>query len=97
MIMTAHKGIINNLQKQQIKNRNHLRVWNPPCVQSFCYKVIQRFRVAGLFAGQHNTKVHGTITDDMIWGKFTKKQSKGWNYWGLLFICIYITFNYITM
>ena len=23
-----------------------------------CYKVIQRFRVTGLFAGQHNTKLH---------------------------------------
>ena len=28
-----------------------------------CYKVIQRFRVTGLYAGQHNTKLHGTITD----------------------------------
>ena len=27
-----------------------------------CYKVIQDFMVTGLFAGQHNTKLHGTIT-----------------------------------
>ena len=28
-----------------------------------CYKLIQWFRVTGLFAGQYNTKLHGTITD----------------------------------
>ena len=28
-----------------------------------CYKLIQRFRVTDLFAGQHNTKLHGTIRD----------------------------------
>ena len=27
-----------------------------------CYKVMQVFMVTGLFAGQHNTKLHGTIT-----------------------------------
>ena len=27
-----------------------------------CYKVMQVFIVTGLFAGQHNTKLHGTIT-----------------------------------
>ena len=27
-----------------------------------CYKLIQRFRVTGLFAGQYITKLHGTIT-----------------------------------
>ena len=27
-----------------------------------CYKVMQVFTVTGLFAGQHNTKLHGTIT-----------------------------------
>ena len=30
-----------------------------------CYKLIQRFRVTGLLAGQYNTKLHGTITDVM--------------------------------
>ena len=30
-----------------------------PC----CNKLIQRFRVTGLFAGQYNTNLHGTITD----------------------------------
>ena len=29
----------------------------------YCYRLIQRFRVTGLFAGQYNTKLHGTITD----------------------------------
>ena len=32
-------------------------------INSNCYKLIQRFRVTCLFAGQHNTKLHGTITD----------------------------------
>ena len=27
-----------------------------------CYKLIQLVMVTGLFAGQHNTKLHGTIT-----------------------------------
>ena len=27
-----------------------------------CYKLIQRFRLTGLFAGQYITKLHGTIT-----------------------------------
>ena len=27
---------------------------------SFCYKVMQVFMVTGLFAGQHNTGLHGT-------------------------------------
>ena len=27
-----------------------------------CYKLIQRFRVTGLFAGQYITKLHGTVT-----------------------------------
>ena len=31
---------------------------------TLCYKVIQDFMVTGLFAGQHNTKLHGTITGD---------------------------------
>ena len=31
-------------------------------VNTYCYKLIQRFRVTGLFAGQYNTKLHGTIT-----------------------------------
>ena len=30
--------------------------------QKYCYKLIQRFRVIGLFAGQFITKLHGTIT-----------------------------------
>ena len=30
-----------------------LKEWN-------CYKVMQVFMVTGLFAGQHNTKLHGT-------------------------------------
>ena len=30
--------------------------------ESCCYKLIQRFRVTGLFAGQYITKLHGTIT-----------------------------------
>ena len=34
---------------------------------SICYKLIQRFRVTGLFAGHYNTKLHGTITD-VIYG-----------------------------
>ena len=38
-------------------NRNTMKTW------SICYKLIQRFRVTGLFAGQHNTELHGTITD----------------------------------
>ena len=29
----------------------------------YCNKVMQVFMVTGLFAGQHNTKLHGTITD----------------------------------
>ena len=28
-----------------------------------CYKVMQDFTVTDLFAGQHNTKLHVTITD----------------------------------
>ena len=28
-----------------------------------CYKVMQVFMVTDLFAGQHNTELHGTITD----------------------------------
>ena len=32
-------------------------------ISFLCYKLIQRFRVTGLFAGQYNTKLHGTITD----------------------------------
>ena len=39
----------------------------PDCIEKMfclsCYKLIQRFRVTGLFAGQYNTKLHGTITD----------------------------------
>ena len=31
-----------------------------------CYKLIQRSRVTGLFAGQYNTKLHGTITGVII-------------------------------
>ena len=27
-----------------------------------CYKLMQAITVTGLFAGQHNTKLHGTIT-----------------------------------
>ena len=27
-----------------------------------CYELMQVFTVTGLFAGQHNTKLHGTIT-----------------------------------
>ena len=30
--------------------------------RTLCYKVMQVFMVTGLFAGQHNTKLHGTIT-----------------------------------
>ena len=30
---------------------------------SLCYKVMQVFMVTVLFAGQHNTKLHGTFTD----------------------------------
>ena len=30
--------------------------------QQKCYKLIQLVMVTGLFAGQHNTKLHGTIT-----------------------------------
>ena len=30
--------------------------------RTYCYKVMQDFMVTGLFAGQHNTKLHGTIT-----------------------------------
>ena len=41
--------------KQIMKKGLKLAYW--------CYKVIQRFRITGLFAGLHNTKVHGTITD----------------------------------
>ena len=33
-----------------------------PRAQQMCYKVMQVFMVTGLFAGQHNTKLHGTIT-----------------------------------
>ena len=29
---------------------------------TFCYKLIERFRVTGLFAGQYIIKLHGTIT-----------------------------------
>ena len=29
---------------------------------SYCYELMQVFTVTGLFAGQHNTKLHGTIT-----------------------------------
>ena len=32
-------------------------------IQTFCYKVMQVFMVTGLFAGQHNTELHGTIRD----------------------------------
>ena len=28
--------------------------------RNMCYKVMQVFMVTGLFAGQHNTKLHGT-------------------------------------
>ena len=28
---------------------------------SICYELLQRFMVTGFFAGQHNTKLHGTI------------------------------------
>ena len=38
-----------------------------------CYKLMQVFIVTGLFAGQHNTKVHGTITD-VIYGKFSASE-----------------------
>ena len=34
-----------------------------PIIWLYCYKLIQRFRVTGLFGGQYNTKLHGTITD----------------------------------
>ena len=36
------------------------------CVYT-CYKLIQRFRVTGLFAGQYNTKLHGTIIEVIIY------------------------------
>ena len=39
----------------------HLGVFILKRVNS-CYKVMQDFMVTGLFAGQHNTKLHGTIT-----------------------------------
>ena len=29
---------------------------------SYCYELMQVFTETGLFAGQHNTKLHGTIT-----------------------------------
>ena len=32
------------------------------CSPCLCYELLQRFMVTGLFAGQHNTKLHGTIT-----------------------------------
>ena len=32
-----------------------------------CYKLIQLVMVTGLFAGQHNTKLHGTITGVIFW------------------------------
>ena len=35
-------------------------------VTYICYKVMQVFMVTGLFAGQHNTKLHGTITGVII-------------------------------
>ena len=45
------------------------------CFQmSVCYKVIQRFRVTGLFAGQHNTKLHGTITGVI----YVTERSRSW-------------------
>ena len=31
-------------------------------VPFYCYELMQVFTVTGLFAGQHNTKLHGTIT-----------------------------------
>ena len=31
-----------------------------------CYKVMQVFMVTDLFAGQHNTKLHGTIKDVIL-------------------------------
>ena len=43
------------------------RWWWSPC---FCYKVIQDFMVTGLFAGQHNTKLHGTITGVILFYQF---------------------------
>ena len=37
-----------------------IHLWSPKCI---CYKVMQVFMETGLFAGQHNTELHGTITD----------------------------------
>ena len=39
--------------------------WGPevfPLKHYICYKLIQRFRVTGLFAGLYKTKLNGTIT-----------------------------------
>ena len=32
-------------------------------ISSYCYKLVQGFRVTCLLAGQYNTNVYGTITD----------------------------------
>ena len=34
---------------------------------SNCYELMQVFTVTGLFAGQHNTKLHGTITGVILY------------------------------
>ena len=40
---------------------------------SICYELMQVFTVTGLFAGQHNTKLHGTITG-VIYEEVAKKS-----------------------
>ena len=32
-------------------------------IETYCYKLIQGFRITWLFTGQYNTKSYGTITD----------------------------------
>ena len=43
----------------------------------YCYKVMQVFMSTGLFAGQHNTKLHGTIRGVITWWLlYTKKPTQ---------------------
>ena len=61
----AHTLSKQNGQKSKKLLYHDLKYWNKPTVvsslDSVCYKVMQVFMVTGLFAGQHNTKLHGTI------------------------------------
>ena len=56
-----------------------------------CYKLIQRFRVTGLFTGQYNTEGYGTIIGTLFpFGQYCSLSekiecSKGWHHGRLLF------------